>query len=661
MALLPQADAPLQLATDEDAQLNRKMRIVKVQEDYDMLTPLFPTTSRAQFINKGGFAEIFQDPRNQELLLKKFNTPQRGEQAAMVARLISVQEWARPSDRHILLTRFSWPIEGFGTQQEIVGFSMPKAPDDSYFTLTAAGRTSRQLLQMKFLMDSDYWNRKAVTSPKPYLSEQDRIEIAIDLHDSIQTIHQHGLVYSDYSGNNLVVRQGKTPSVFILDADSIATPELREKYPIKSPTWEVPAGLDPIESDRSLFALWCWRFLIEQYAVFPREEDSSKFQALDSRSIVDALVFTYQTGNRHSFDSLSDELRRIRNDERDSLAVKRAAETGFARLVLKESLETKRTEDQQLIHSAKAQVQREKLIEDSNETRQSLLLARQSRQSSRFTLDLSPSITTSSPPRDSNDLWRMLNDARETEVAVHLANGSLSRLEKMPIIERAAQHALAEVPAPSIRSRASIGLSTFEWDWPPTPYVNLARLALRAPNGKVVTHDIERERDALVQERQVSLPRGGTVEARLCFGISSPLGTTFVSSNSTRHEIAVLAPPVSPNPQRSGRLSTGPQSLDDLHVIDPAEIQRQAIEQERLRKRKNIQRALTGVACVLVIISAGAIALLTRDSFTPRQCVNAGIIEIELCAFRSTGRISRLDLYEFSDNYPPMYHSRTWG
>ena len=626
-----------------------------------MLTPLFPTTSRAQFINKGGFAEIFQDPRNQELLLKKFNTPQRGEQAAMVARLISVQEWARPSDRHILLTRFSWPIEGFGTQQEIVGFSMPKAPDDSYFTLTAAGRTSRQLLQMKFLMDSDYWSRKAVTSPKPYLTEQDRIEIAIDLHDSIQTIHRHGLVYSDYSGNNLVVRQGKPPSVFILDADSIVTPELREKFPIKSPTWDVPAGLDPIESDRSLFALWCWRFLIEQYAVFPREEDSSKFQALDSRSIVDALVFTYQTGNPHSFDSLSDELRRIRNDERDSLAVKRAAETGFARLVLKESLETRSTEDQQLIHSAKVQVQREKLIEDSNATRQSLLLARQSRQSSQFTLDLSPSITSSTPPKDFRELWQMLNDARETEVAVHLANGGIPRLEKLSVIERAAQHALTEVSPPSIRSRAGVGVSTFEWDWPPTPYVNLTRLALKAPNGNVVTHDVKRERNALVQERQVSLPRGGTVEAQLCFGISSPLGTTFVASTSTGHKIVVLAPPVSPKPQKSGRQGIGSFSQDGLQVIDPAELERELIEQKRLKRRRNIQRSLAGLACVLLIGSAGAFAFLTREFSTPKHCANPGILEIELCTFQSTRTISRIDGFTFSDDYPPVYHSRPWG
>ena len=177
--------------------------------------------------------------------LKKFNTPLTGEQAQMLHRLIDVQRWARPSEREILLGRFSWPVEGFGTPDQILGYSMPRAPLDAYFNLTSAGRTEQKLLQLKYLMDNKYWSGKAITSSKPNINEQDRLEMAIDLVDAIQVIHRYGLIYGDVSSNNMCGRLGGQPSVFLLDADSIVTPDIRARNPVATPGWVTPQGLDP--------------------------------------------------------------------------------------------------------------------------------------------------------------------------------------------------------------------------------------------------------------------------------------------------------------------------------------------------------------------------------------------------------------------------------
>ena len=63
---------------------------------------------------------VYADPRNSQLYVKQLNVPLSGEQAQMLMRLIDVQRWARPSEREILLGRFSWPIEGFGTPDHIL-------------------------------------------------------------------------------------------------------------------------------------------------------------------------------------------------------------------------------------------------------------------------------------------------------------------------------------------------------------------------------------------------------------------------------------------------------------------------------------------------------------------------------------------------------------
>jgi len=613
-----------------------------------MINSNFPNVSKNDFVNSGGFASVYRDPFDQDLYLKKLNSPLTGEIAQMLERLIDIQQWARPSDRATFLTRFSWPVEGFGTSGNIIGFSMPKAPDDAYFSLTTAGRTSRQLLQMKFLMDKNYFNRKAVTSAKPDISEQDRLEIAIDLHDAIQTVHRHGLVYSDYSGNNLVVRLGVTPSVFILDADSITTPELREKNPIKSPTWDVPSGLDPLQSDRALFALWCWRFLIEEYSVYPSVNEIHKFHHLQSKSLVNALIETYNSGWQHVFESLSHELRNIRNDSRDSLAIRRAYESGFARYVIRESAEIRNETDKETVALAEIHLSKERLIETSIPSRQRILLSRETHISSHFKLDLPPSITSFSPPQTQAALEEMFSEARETEIALHFSTGSLDKFERHPLLDRAIEHGLVEAGLASITSQIAIESAEVQWTWPVSPFVNHAQIQIKSPR-KTITHEIERKSGKPTEDRKLNLPGGGDVQIDVITGVRSPSGKTVLAPEKLRHSISIPAAPYVPAlPKKRQHSSRNGADADDASFFDIEEQRRHQEAAEQTRRRAKKQKIFASCAAAFILPLSGFGYFWFTKVVDEQQCRNISINKIGICRYGNSGQISAANYFNFS-------------
>ena len=613
-----------------------------------MINPNFPNVTKNEFVNSGGFASVYRDPGFSDRYLKKLNSPLSGELAQMLERLIDIQQWARPSDRATFLTRFSWPVEGFGVSGNILGFSMPKAPDDAYFSLTTAGRTSQQLLQMKFLMDKNYFNRKAVTSAKPNVSEQDRLEIAIDLHDAIHTVHRHGLVYSDYSGNNLVVRLGITPSVFILDADSITTPELREKHPIKSPTWDVPNGLDPLQSDRALFALWCWRFLIEEYSVYPTVNEIHKFHHLQSKSLVNALIETYNSGWEHVFDSLSHELRNIRDDSRDSLAIRRAYESGFARYVIRESAEIQSEIDRETVALAEIHLAKERLIESSIPLRQRILLSRETHTLSHFELDLPPSITSYAAPQSQSELEEMFREARETEIALHFSNGSLTKFERHPLLDRAIEHGLVEAGLASITSRIAIESAEVQWTWPVSPYVNYALVQIKSPR-KTISHEIERKKGKLTEDRKLNLPGGGDVQIDVITGVRSPSGKIVLAPEKLRHSISIEAAPYVPALPKKRQLSSrNGADADDASFFDIEEQRRLQEIAEQARRKVKKQRIFAGAAAAILLpLSGFAYFQLTQKS--PIDfCRNISLEKIGKCRYDISGQISSASYFNFS-------------
>ena len=622
-----------------------------------MLTPLFPSVTKNDFINSGGMASVYADPRNSDYYLKKFNVPLSGEDAQMLIRLIDVQRWARPSEREILLGRFSWPVEGFGTPEQILGYSMPKAPLDAYFNLTTAGRTKQQLLQLKYLMDNKYWSGKAVGSSKPNIDEQDRLEMAIDLIDAIQVIHRHGLVYGDVSSNNMCGRLGGQPSVFLLDADSIVTPDIRARNPVRTPGWVIPDGLDPTAADRSLISLFIWRFMLEDPNVIPNISNIDHFHLLNAKLFAQTLVDSYQNGFESDFAELSRSLRLVRDDARDARAITRAMQSKFARYVLMESAEAKSAAELTIIANAESQIAFERLVEVTTGTRQRILMSRSAHRPGDFKLDLSPSITASTPPTSIDELREMVLDARETEIAVHLSTSGLGNLETNSWLPRSMEHALIEAGPATISSSVGIEHATIYWTWPIASFVNHAELKITLKSGKTLTERISRDSKNPRSERSLQLKGGGAVRIDLKMAIQSPTKNVFLGPDSLRRSLIVLAPLVTfQNRSADNRVT----DEDDAVIIDIQEQERLRGIAQKSAQRVRRNRFLGVAASILGILALGAGYLSMNATPTADRCNHISIIDIGNCRYMYTSKISTTDFYRFSgfEKYL-LYHSGT--
>ena len=618
-----------------------------------MLIPQFPRVSRGDFVNSGGMGSVYADPRNNDLYLKQFNTPLKGEQAEMLLRLIEVQRWARPSEKEILLTRFSWPTEGFGTPDNIIGYSMPKAPRDAYFSLTAAGRTQEKLLQLKFLMDSKYFSGKAIASAKPNVSEQDRLEIAIELVDAIQVVHHHGLVYGDVSSNNMCARLGESPSVFLLDADSIVTPDIRAKNPVRTPGWPVPDNLDPVAADRSLISLFVWRFMLEDPNALPNISAIPRFHLSEAKQFVNTLISCYEYGREADFLELSHGLRLVRDDSRDSRAILRAADSYFARNVIREAIEAKSDADKNIVAKAQSQVVFERLVESSTGTRQRILISRSVHRADGFKLDLSPTITASAPPSTETELREMILDARETELALHLANGDLKNLESDTWLPRAIEHAIIEAGFATLSTRNSVESSVIHWTWPAAPYVNYAELRIKLSSGKVLVEKINRDPRKPDSERSLQLKGGGKLQVDLVTGVKSPSQNIYLAADKLRQDVIVLPPP---RPISITRNLVNDDD-DDAEIIDLEEQQRlkelAIAEARRLKRNKLISAAASIVAIASLALGYALFPKPAED----QHCDQITLSNLNDCSYAMTGEISRGDFYRIFKNGTFVIHN----
>lgn len=605
-----------------------------------MLNPKFPPISRGDFVNSGGLGSIYADPRDSDLYLKQFNTPLRGEQAEMLLRLIEVQRWARPSEKEILLTRFAWPIEGFGTPDNIIGFSMPKAPRDAYFILTAAGRTKEVPLQLKFLMDSRYFSGKAISSAKPDVSEQDRLEITIELIDAIQVIHHHGLVYGDVSSNNMCCRLGDTPSVFLFDADSIVTPDIRAKNPVRTPGWPVPNNLGPIEADRSLISLFVWRFMLEDPNALPNIADVPRFHLSEAKQFADTLISCYQTGTESDFVELSHGLRLVRDDSRDSRAISRAANSHYARNVIRETIEATTELDKNIVAKAHSQIVFERLIENATGTRQRVLISRSVHRSDGFKLDLSPTITASAPPTTSIELHEMILDARETELAMHLANGDLKNDESDTWLPRAIEHAMIEAGFPTLSSRNSIESSVIHWTWPAAPYVNYAELRIKLRSGRVLVEKIDRDPRKPDSERSLQLKGGGDIEIDLVMAVKSPSQNVYLAADKLCEVLTVLPPP------KQSIISQTLISTDDDAVIIDLEEQQKLRDLAAAKARHARRNKVLAAAASIAAIAGVALGYTLLPNLKEEDlCNEISLSELHHCSYAMNYEISTSDFY----------------
>lgn len=605
-----------------------------------------PLLDRRHFMNSGGAGEVFKDTQRADRCTKKFFKPVIGDEAKQLSYLMDVASWSRPSERQILETRFSWPLVGFGSPDRIEGFSMTYAPDDAKFDLQTGGKQRKVLLQAKYLLDDNFWkNNRALTSPRPNIDEQDRVSIAAEFLDAMETIHRHELVYGDVSGNNICIRTGEFPSVFVLDADSIVSPELRQRNLVKTPDWDpFLNSMDSISADRSLTALFIWRLLAEAPRARPSIKEARNLPGVVGTNCGLLLTELYETGSITAANELGVAIRASRTPARVEKSYTRAVKTGFARFVINEKSPRMSSDQQAMVVKAERFVELEEDIEQASGPRQRRLINKIGTLDFPFIFDLTSIALVGNLPTTTDDLKRMLQDAEFSEVAQHLAVSGLGKLEDHWMVERALKHAYVQMSGSAFSARAKAEHGALSWKWPGVRYVNRIRLEFSQQGKTILVEEVERDFLEASTERSLTVPGGGEVTATLRFGTRSPLGRTFWVDSTTQLKFVVPAPPARTvdavvitqaklvNSQSVALQMQHDQDLVRLEVLNDA----------RLRRR----RLGVGVGSVLIAVAASLSTLFFWPAAeTVDICRIPNLQNLYVCSDGQSGAITVADRF----------------
>jgi hypothetical protein len=561
-----------------------------------------PPLNRSQRVGSGGFSEIFRDPAHPDRLIKVFNYPLIGSDADRFQRLVDINDWVRPSDIATLTSRFAWPLEWWGDNTGVAGFSMSEAPPGCWFTLRVAGRSGRTLMQVKYLENAEWWERRAVLSEPPDLSPGYRRELAIDWIDAIETLHTNGLAFGDISSNNICANLGESPTVYVFDVDSIGLPAEVESSQVHSPDWVAPGGLDAMRQDRSLAALLVWRLFTEIRGSYPSQLDEHLLASVGATSITRHLETAYVSGDADALSEVVGALRSLRDDEFASAALNRAEQTRFARIIHRDA--TNRSNDQavQADFGACEQLAFENAIDEAGSVERKRLVSRSAFAHSGYQLDVRPDTGAYVRPTSVGQLRDLIYDAEFVRLATQLLAQGLGDLESDRWLPRAIQHALVQVHLPEIEIVESPGRATIKWRWPSADYANAAIIDVTSgrqhQSREVVVRDPKEPigRADIVSES----PIVGHVELRLA--VKSRSGLVFAGSEQTTTRFNIVRPArvmdrlISTLPAARHNEAPAGQITVQNPVKVAADREKQRLARKRLRHRRMFAAAVSLIA-----------------------------------------------------------------
>lgn len=560
----------------------------------------FPAALRDQ-IGKGGFAVVFRDPRSPTTTcIKQFKQPVDGEAASRLRHLAEMELWARPSEISELKATFSWPLELFGDDNRILGYTMPLAPADAFITLRAAGREATRLLEISYLTVKDYFRRGAITSTAPDFSFSDRIDLSLSVCDAIMLLHRHGLVFRDISARNIAARLTTPRSAFILDADSIVDVTSAGLHPVNSPGWQVNPAHDPLQTDRAKLSMLVLRLLVEDNDARP-PLGLGPLQSRGLHQLALAIGRCYEEATEESITSMIDELRRARTTESTRAAWTKATSAGWAAHVIRERLGATSEVDRRLLTMAEQHSAAERDIESADVPTQKKLLARLMR-NSRFEIDLPSGVGVGPAPRTEEELIQLVFDAQFADIARHLSITGLPSLVRHPLMAHIADRAAFEADRPRVTHETKPGIATIHIEWPHSYHCNAIEISLGSATTEVVKRDTSRARVT----REVRLAGGGDVSVGLRTGVITPQGQVFLS-RSRLVTTTIPIPPVPAPVRPASSRSNGPRPMVDMSAATIVDLEEEARRREEEEKAaiKRRRKIVAAVISVLVVGTAG--------------------------------------------------------
>jgi hypothetical protein len=180
-------------------------------------------------------------------------------EAEALQSIIDFREWTvHGRDRETVRSSFSWPVHRVldDVTEATVGVLIPSAEARFYYEYAG-----------------EYHLREGQHLPRPAtvagnFGIRERLAVARDLARAWDVLDRHEYVYGDANSRNVAFTPHGTPTVFLLDCDGIrrdGDATIRHRTQTR---WSDPyaAGLNSIQSDRYLLALWILRILSSSMA-----------------------------------------------------------------------------------------------------------------------------------------------------------------------------------------------------------------------------------------------------------------------------------------------------------------------------------------------------------------------------------------------------------
>jgi len=433
---------------------------------------------------QGTFGEVWLDSAG--FAYKRFKSATSDSDRQPVLELNFLLEKSRPSCQRILKTNFAWPLEIYGTlnsrtgKVSVDGYRMPAAGPEFELSLPWRDPLWEKVKSatLDWLIDESVRRQPNLSRPLPTVPLAERIEIAHQFMIACRELWGSGCVYGDFSYKNILWSGGPTPTVLLLDTDTISVnPKVDRR--IHSPYFREFIDVNEPASvkDVKLAMLVVWRILHGGLSSSPRDPDNQ--HGPQFRPVVSAIKKAWHSGNDSDAHDVINELHRNRQDSLIRNQLQAVLESGevFARQVLDHQPKLSSTDERNLFRDAAEQVKREVMYERRPRRRRSPLL------SSIFSFDVASWYKFDILNQEL--LFAAFRDGDFDVIASEFPRVSATS-PNLAVIRRAVEHALVEVPTPNVSTTVIPRGTEIQFAWPPGDWINQAVLALYAPDSSVL-------------------------------------------------------------------------------------------------------------------------------------------------------------------------------
>lgn len=558
-------------------------------------------------VASGNMGELWVDPTNSDLLIKKFKRPHSRAESLLLIQLNNLLYEIRPSAKEALKQNFAWPLNLYGTTSAITAIQIPLAPKSFFRDIKILGSTESKLMTLSYLVDKDWWNSPVVETPEPKLFLEDRIEFCHHMLSTLLTLWESGGVYGDFSFLNLIWSTEPTPRIMFLDADT-ATADNTYDRQSHSPGWRehLKPGLNPLQKDLRLSALTIWRIFSQTLHGHPDNQNFTYSLTLLKSEVRIAIQDLWSNMTIESAYDLQSVLHKYRDDRYIKLLLENAVREGFARHIIQNIPHAPTKSEADKVSKATNWIDIEKQYEIKR-GRSQARFGRIHGNNHDFVLD----VTNAPTPADFTKPESLVNAFRDGDFVLIAENLDQfnSSSSQINFVTRAVEHALVEEPVPSVDFLEGNGVYQVNWVFPATTtWINRAVVTVLDSNGVVLTQKIFQRKLTRSSVRFSYDPRIAVIS--ICWRVESPIGldvnspttwSTRISSTgaTTTHRQPIPSSPT-PRSQERPRIvleieNTFTRELPDVQAAPPPRVVPDASTKKTQSRQQPPENARAGV------------------------------------------------------------------